>query len=63
MKNKTLHRLLLFTALFWANSAFSPTEEKTRIFLIKHSTCTNKNPYDAPETGWGQVLPNFLPMP
>jgi len=55
-KNKTLYRLLLFTALFWANSAFSPTEEKPRIFLIGDSTCANKNPYDAPETGWGQVL-------
>lgn len=60
MKNKTLYRLLLFTALFWANSAFSPTEEKPRIFLIGDSTCANKNPYDAPETGWGQVLPELF---
>lgn len=60
MKNKTLYRLLLFTTLFWANSAFSPTEEKPRIFLIGDSTCANKNPYDAPETGWGQVLPELF---
>ncbi|MFN3487766.1 MAG: glycosyl hydrolase family 28 protein [Emticicia sp.] len=60
MKNKTLYRLLLFTALFWVNSAFSPTEEKPRIFLIGDSTCANKNPYDAPETGWGQVLPELF---
>ena len=60
MKNKTLYRLLLFTALFWANSAFIPTEEKPRIFLIGDSTCANKNPYDAPETGWGQVLPELF---
>lgn len=60
MKNKTLYRLLLFIALFWANSAFSPTEEKPRIFLIGDSTCANKNPYDAPETGWGQVLPELF---
>lgn len=59
-KNKTLYRLLLFIALFWANSAFSPTEEKPRIFLIGDSTCANKNPYDAPETGWGQVLPELF---
>lgn len=60
MKNKTQYRLLLFIALFWANSAFSPTEEKPRIFLIGDSTCANKNPYDAPETGWGQVLPELF---
>jgi DNA sulfur modification protein DndE len=60
MKNKTLYRLSLFTALFWVNSAFIPTEEKPRIFLIGDSTCANKNPYDAPETGWGQVLPELF---
>nr|WP_299417177.1 glycosyl hydrolase family 28 protein [uncultured Emticicia sp.] len=60
MKNKTLYRLLLLTALFWVNSAFIPTEEKPRIFLIGDSTCANKNPYDAPETGWGQVLPELF---
>jgi len=59
-KNKTQYRLLLFTALFWANTAFSPIEEKPRIFLIGDSTCANKNPYDAPETGWGQVLPELF---
>lgn len=60
MKNKILYRLSLFTALFWVNSAFIPTEEKPRIFLIGDSTCANKNPYDAPETGWGQVLPELF---
>ncbi len=60
MKNKTLYRLLLLTASFWVNSAFIPTEEKPRIFLIGDSTCANKNPYDAPETGWGQVLPELF---
>lgn len=60
MKNQTLYRLLLFTTLFWTNSAFSPTEEKPRIFLIGDSTCANKNPYDAPEHGWGQVLPELF---
>jgi DNA sulfur modification protein DndE len=38
-------------------SAFAP-ENRLRIFLIGDSTCASKNDYDAPETGWGQVLPN-----
>ena len=63
MKTQTLYRLSLLTLLLWANSAFrlvNPTEEKPRIFLIGDSTCANKNPYDAPETGWGQVLPELF---
>ena len=36
--------------------AFNSADEKPRIFLIGDSTCANKNPYDAPETGWGQVF-------
>ena len=35
---------------------FKATDDKVRIFLIGDSTCANKNPYDEPETGWGQVF-------
>lgn len=63
MKNKILYRLLLLTILLWGNSAFRVNNllaEKPRIFLIGDSTCANKNPYDAPETGWGQVFPELF---
>lgn len=39
---------------------FSEPSEKVRIFLIGDSTMANKAAYDAPETGWGQVLPTFF---
>ncbi|MES2797988.1 MAG: glycosyl hydrolase family 28 protein [Bacteroidota bacterium] len=44
--------LLLFLGFL---ISFKPPE-KLNIFLIGDSTCANKNPYDAPETGWGQVF-------
>jgi DNA sulfur modification protein DndE len=40
--------------------AFKSAEDKPRIFLIGDSTCANKNPYDEPETGWGQVFPQLF---
>lgn len=40
--------------------AFKSAEDKPRIFLIGDSTCANKNPYDEPETGWGQVFSSLF---
>jgi len=56
-------RLLLLTVFFWGNSGFIRLldgKQKPQIFLIGDSTCANKNTYDAPETGWGQLFPEFL---
>jgi DNA sulfur modification protein DndE len=53
----------LFLVLISFCFAFHFSEQKPRIFLIGDSTCAIKNAYDAPETGWGQVLPAlFMPM-
>jgi DNA sulfur modification protein DndE len=49
-----MKRLLIFSLII-LSVGFKPAE-KLRIFLIGDSTCATKNPYDAPETGWGQVL-------
>lgn len=48
--------LLLTLSLF----AFTSYEEKLHIFLIGDSTMANKLPFDAPETGWGTILPQFF---
>ena len=40
--------------------AFTSGEEKLRIFLIGDSTMANKLPFDAPETGWGMILPQYF---
>ncbi|MCU0469956.1 MAG: glycosyl hydrolase family 28 protein [Arcicella sp.] len=40
--------------------AFKSADDKPRIFLIGDSTCANKNTYDEPETGWGQVFPQLF---
>lgn len=40
--------------------AFKSSEEKLRIFLIGDSTMANKQPGDAPETGWGMVLSQYF---
>lgn len=48
--------LLLTLSLF----AFSSNEEKLHIFLVGDSTMANKLPFDAPETGWGTILPQFF---
>ncbi len=52
MFNKIL--LGLVTILFI--TAFRPAERAVRVFMIGDSTMANKNTYDAPETGWGQVF-------
>jgi len=48
--------LLLTLSLF----AFRSNEEKLHIFLVGDSTMANKLPFDAPETGWGTILPQFF---
>jgi DNA sulfur modification protein DndE len=50
----------LFSLFVYLSFAFNVADDKPRIFLIGDSTCANKNPYDAPETGWGQVLPELF---
>lgn len=50
-----MKHLLLFVFLLTL-VAFAPTPDKVRVFMIGDSTMANKNPYDAPETGWGQVF-------
>ncbi|GAA4460244.1 hypothetical protein GCM10023189_35060 [Nibrella saemangeumensis] len=40
--------------------AFRPAETKLHIFLIGDSTMANKLPFDAPETGWGMMFPQFV---
>ncbi|MEP7268404.1 MAG: glycosyl hydrolase family 28 protein, partial [Saprospiraceae bacterium] len=51
--------IFLLAALSLFSSLSFPTE-KVRIFMIGDSTMANKNPYDAPETGWGQVFNEFF---
>ena len=54
-----MKKVLLFS-LIYLSFAFKTAEDKPRIFLIGDSTCANKNLYDAPETGWGQVFPELF---
>ncbi|AEE52229.1 glycosyl hydrolase family 28 protein [Haliscomenobacter hydrossis] len=49
--------LFLFSLFFLA---FTTGEEKLRIFLVGDSTMANKLPFDAPETGWGMILPQYF---
>lgn len=49
--------LIIFIVL--VTQAYRP-QHKLRIFLIGDSTCATKNSYDAPETGWGQMLPQYF---
>jgi DNA sulfur modification protein DndE len=53
-----MKKLLLF--VFAILSAFSPAHEKMNVFLIGDSTIANKAADDAPETGWGMVLQDYL---
>ena len=49
--------LFIFSFFFLA---FNSGEEKLRIFLVGDSTMANKLPFDAPETGWGMILPQYF---
>lgn len=40
--------------------AFRPDQDKIQVFLIGDSTLANKQPGDAPETGWGMVFQDFF---
>jgi DNA sulfur modification protein DndE len=53
-----MKKLLLF--VFAILSAFSPAHEKMNVFVIGDSTIANKAADDAPETGWGMVLQDYL---
>jgi DNA sulfur modification protein DndE len=39
---------------------FRPDQNKIQVFLIGDSTLANKQPGDAPETGWGMVFQDFF---
>jgi DNA sulfur modification protein DndE len=60
MYNSFISKLLLLILPIWAGTFFQTDDTKPRIFLIGDSTCANKNPYDEPETGWGQVFPQLF---
>lgn len=53
-----MKNLLLFAAMLLF--AFHPAQDKIQVFLIGDSTCANKAPGDAPETGWGMVLQDYF---
>lgn len=53
-------RLLSRITLALLLLAFRPAEDKLRVFLIGDSTMADKRPFDAPETGWGMVIPQFF---
>ena len=44
---------LLLSSFYWPQA-------RPRLFLIGDSTCAAKRPAEAPETGWGMVLPELL---
>lgn len=50
---------LLWLLMPWLVLSFS-SHELPRVFLAGDSTMANKKPEDAPETGWGMVVPNFF---
>ncbi len=61
MKNRTLPtKSILALALLFALTAFRLADDRPRLFLIGDSTMANKLPADAPETGWGMVLPQLV---
>ncbi len=49
-------RILAAIFIFICGSSFVKTPEQVSIYLIGDSTMANKNSYDFPETGWGQVF-------
>lgn len=51
---------ILLLCLCLSFLAFHSGEDKIRIFLIGDSTMASKLPTDAPETGWGMVLPQYF---
>ena len=54
MRKSTMKKyLFILGCLFFG---FNFPSEKVRVFMIGDSTMANKNAYDAPETGWGQVF-------
>lgn len=58
MQQKRMKKLLLLSLVFILG--FRPDQDKIQIFLIGDSTLANKQPGDAPETGWGMVFQDFF---
>jgi DNA sulfur modification protein DndE len=56
--NQAMKKLLIASSLLTL-FAFQP-EERPTLFLCGDSTMANKAPIDAPETGWGMVLPDYF---
>lgn len=53
-------KLLLRFFLLLSLTAFHPADDQLTIFLCGDSTLADKLPADAPETGWGMVLPSYF---
>jgi DNA sulfur modification protein DndE len=51
---------ILAIGLLCIATAFAPKSSGPKIHLMGDSTMANKNSYDAPETGWGQVFHSFF---
>ena len=51
---------LLFVGAILSLCAFHKADDRPTLFLIGDSTMANKAPIDAPETGWGMVLPEYF---
>ncbi len=53
-----MKKLLLFS--FFCFAGFTPDDPKIGLYLIGDSTMANKQPADAPETGWGMVFEDYF---
>ena len=53
-----MRKLVLLSIVFILG--FAPQSDKIQVFLIGDSTLANKAPGDAPATGWGMVLQDYL---
>ena len=49
--------LLILAAIF---AGFISIDERPTLFLCGDSTMSNKSPTDAPETGWGMIVPEYF---
>ena len=53
-------KTILIFSLVLTVWAWTLPDEKPTLFLCGDSTMANKAPIDAPETGWGMVLPEYF---
>lgn len=57
---KTRNKIVLFALIVACSMAYKPSSNKITIFTIGDSTMANKDERAFPETGWCQVLSEFL---